>query len=106
MWGMGLINHILWVVIGGVFIQQPQKLEINNIQVKVIKYNQGIRLIKLDQRIELIESNQWMGLIKSNLNIQSWQIVRCSIMIDGKTPNCDRQDTQLCWVHLRILYEA
>ena len=42
----------------------------NNIQVKVIKFNQGIRIIELDKIIELIKSNQGMGLIKLNEYIQ------------------------------------
>ena len=53
----------------------------------LIESDQIIVLIESGQRMGLINLNQGMVLIKSNQYIQSWKMVRCSIMTDGKTLN-------------------
>ena len=75
---MGLTNHILRNVIGGICFRLPQGREERNSLVQVINSNQVIGIIKssqvvvpieLDQRMELNNSGQVMVLIQLNQDI-------------------------------------
>ena len=67
---MGLDNHIIRNVIGGVFHHLTWVREGNNIRVKVIKLDQIIGQINSNQIMGLINSNKGMGLTKPNQGIQ------------------------------------